>query len=66
MASLADRVDHAKFIAHDVLCRAIEDEVGYSGGAQIAPTLACFIEFRIAEILRPHLPEGCQDTRFDS
>lgn len=66
MASLADRVDHAKFIAHDVLCRAIEDEACQNGIAQITPTLACFIEFRIAEILRPHLPEDYRSERFDA
>jgi hypothetical protein len=66
LASLADPVDHAKFIAHDVLSRAIEDEARYAGAANITVTLACFIEFRIAEILRPHLPEECQSTRFDA
>ena len=47
-AGFDDPVRNAAAVALD---RAINDEIDFRGSAQISETLACFIEFRIAEIL---------------
>jgi hypothetical protein len=44
--------DLVKLTAAEVLNHAINDEIKHRGAAGISETLACFIEFRIEELLR--------------
>ena len=46
--------DEERLIAHGVLDAALEDERDATGTAIISPTLACFIECRIAMVLREY------------
>jgi hypothetical protein len=48
-------IDHAQHLARHIVTSAIDDEATYRGGeAIISDTLCCFLEHRIAEVLRAH------------
>ena len=46
------RGDPVRVLSASILERAVADERGHRGRAELTETLACFIEFRIAEALR--------------
>lgn len=59
-------IDHAQHLARHIVTSAIDDEVGHRGEAMISETLCVFLEHRISEVLRAHLPRDQCHRRFDA
>lgn len=59
-------VPQVEFLARHALSRALDDEIALRGSAQITETLAVYLEFRIAEVMRQVLPESNPKPHFDA
>lgn len=64
LASQADMPDTAQHRAHHIVTRALDDEIAHRSAAALTPSLAVFLEHRIAEEIRKYVPSASPMERF--